>query len=82
MIAGTILIEDQQIHFHDDGEKIVATFGDGHSGKTRTTNLTNNQLGAILALSIGDEDVGVKDGVYAELTALFEGWDLEVVPIP
>lgn len=67
----------------DNGSNYIVTISDNESGASKVIHLTSKQLAMIFAIYM-DAD-GEPEGfeeMYKHLQPLFDGWPIEVRPIP
>ena len=78
MIAGTIVLEDHTLTFILNGNAFeVMTFVDGQESKTTTTY---EELGALLALAVGSDEIPGSDKLYPLAEDVCERLDMRLIP--
>ena len=78
MIAGTIVLEDITLTFilKDNAFEIMA-FADGQESKTTTTY---EELGALLALAVGSDEIPGADQLYPIAEDVCERLGMRLIP--
>jgi hypothetical protein len=79
----SLKLEDSTIHAmrHETG-KWVGDVTDDLSGKVQPFEMTDEQLGAVLYLGVGGDEVTCADAVYPVAEKAIAGWPRDVRPIP
>jgi hypothetical protein len=84
MLHATVILEDTIIVAHFNGESNLwdVQLFDSHSGRAATIKWTSEQLGVVLALGVGGDEIAGSDLLYPIAENAVRGLPNEVRPIP
>lgn len=84
MLAFTIVMEDTVMHGQRDNGEWSCRLGDNVTEQQHAANMTDAQIGAILALVFAGEELpdDVTAALYATVENALKGFPVECRPIP